>query len=792
MIETVSSTCTFWEKMTQSLRQQMCMAGPLMVNLVSINVLATVNLFFVAQYGTDQLAAAALGNNISIMFSKLVLLGLCGALDTQASQAVGAGRLTRLPTLYQRTTLFLLVHCIPITAIMLGMPVLLSYINQDSASALPGMVSKYMLFIVPGVFLEAISRPLSRILVAKRVAAPLMIIALTEVPINVFVNYLLVVHFNLQYLGAALSLTVASAVDLVLMLVYVSIWEQSPQLIAFPRLRALKRWRTTARLSYPSCFMKCAESWAFTVMTLAASLLPNPEVAVAAVGLSYNVYGILFITFVAFSMASCAQVGNQLGAGDPVGAQASAAAAVTVAPIAWLVAAVPLLYPPCQDLLIRAFSDPNEGVDPRLHTCLAHMFQIVSLLILFDGVQTIMSGVVQALGCQHRGALVNAVAFYIFGVPAGLYLAFGAGLGAEGLYLGMVAGPAIQSVSYGVMLIRTDWDKYSKLACVSEGSADCLLDLSALLSALSQAGLRQADDLLQVLQESAAAICSEPPTPVKGLGIAHVNSRALTTQQSLGQPLLNNNPFSEYAAELAVTLDAPSRCAPCRFTETEIQTAVDAANKISPENASVGEVAIVALAELCSIQGSGGVVAGHVLLNSIEQAVSLPSSSPLFQRSGSYAMQLSELLEDVIMQCGHQEQSVQEIAAGDEEEGRSRLPFPHHLADANAAVKDWSSGFYTAASGAMGARPSMMTYSSLGFGADQDTGRKDSIDGLFEPRVYNEKKGTKPRSKLARIISSLNLEEGRGEPVCDLEEQQDALREGLLHDEEKRGGQEDG
>jgi Na+-driven multidrug efflux pump len=42
------------------------------------------------------------------------------------------------------------------------------------------------------------SRPLSRILVAKRVAAPLMIIALTEVPINVVVNYLLIVHFDLQ------------------------------------------------------------------------------------------------------------------------------------------------------------------------------------------------------------------------------------------------------------------------------------------------------------------------------------------------------------------------------------------------------------------------------------------------------------------------------------------------------------------------------------------------------------------------------------------------------------------
>jgi len=48
--------------------------------------LATINLYFVAQSGTEQLAAASLGTSIAIMFSKLVLLGLCGALDTQASQ----------------------------------------------------------------------------------------------------------------------------------------------------------------------------------------------------------------------------------------------------------------------------------------------------------------------------------------------------------------------------------------------------------------------------------------------------------------------------------------------------------------------------------------------------------------------------------------------------------------------------------------------------------------------------------------------------------------------------------
>ena len=61
------------------------------VLLMHAAVLATVNLYFVAQSGTKQLAAASLGTSIAIMFGKLVLLGLCGALDTQASQVLILG-----------------------------------------------------------------------------------------------------------------------------------------------------------------------------------------------------------------------------------------------------------------------------------------------------------------------------------------------------------------------------------------------------------------------------------------------------------------------------------------------------------------------------------------------------------------------------------------------------------------------------------------------------------------------------------------------------------------------------
>jgi hypothetical protein len=171
-------------------------------------------------------------------------------------------------------------------------------------------------------------------------------------------------------------------------------------------------------------------------MTLAASLLPNPDVAVAAVGLAYNVYVGLFFhdlqivfplrcgahygssagnfihhicclfngslcpgdvcpsdvcpgdvcpghvwlgsTF-HISHTFCAphlQVGSRLGAGDGTGAKASALSAISVAPFAWVAAAVPLLNTDCQLWLIQAFSDPGRGPDAQLQATLINMFQV--------------------------------------------------------------------------------------------------------------------------------------------------------------------------------------------------------------------------------------------------------------------------------------------------------------------------------------------------------------------------------------------------------------------------------
>lgn len=90
------------------------------------------------------------------MFGKLLVQSLCGALDTRASQAYGSGAYDAIGVIFQRTVLFMLAHCIPITLIQLGVPELLKLAGEDPE--LCALASAYARRLLPSLFLEAFSR----------------------------------------------------------------------------------------------------------------------------------------------------------------------------------------------------------------------------------------------------------------------------------------------------------------------------------------------------------------------------------------------------------------------------------------------------------------------------------------------------------------------------------------------------------------------------------------------------------------------------------------------------------
>ncbi len=69
------------------MRKQAWLSAPLAADLVMTHSLTLVSLAWAAQLGTLPLAVAALGAASFTMLGRLVVSGICGALDTQAAQA---------------------------------------------------------------------------------------------------------------------------------------------------------------------------------------------------------------------------------------------------------------------------------------------------------------------------------------------------------------------------------------------------------------------------------------------------------------------------------------------------------------------------------------------------------------------------------------------------------------------------------------------------------------------------------------------------------------------------------
>ena len=87
------------------------------------------------------------------------------------------------------------------------------------------------------------------------------------------------------------------------------------------------------------------------------------------------------------------------------------------------------------ELLSRAYtSDPGVLALAVLLMPIAGVFQV------FDGLQVVAIGLLRGLGDTRVPMLVNIVGFWCIGMPASLWLGFGVGYGAVGLWWGLVAG----------------------------------------------------------------------------------------------------------------------------------------------------------------------------------------------------------------------------------------------------------------------------------------------------------------------------------------------------------------
>jgi MATE family multidrug resistance protein len=173
------------------------------------------------------------------------------------------------------------------------------------------------------------------------------------------------------------------------------------------------------------------EVGAFSTVALFMGWLGVDQVAAHQVAI--NLASLTFMVPLGVSGAAAVIVGHAVGRGDAAGVRRSTWAALVVGAGFMALTAVLLIAAP--GALARLYtSDSGVVALAVLLLPIAGVFQV------FDGLQVVAIGLLRGLGDTQVPVIVNVIGFWCIGIPVSLWLGFGLGYGAVGLWWGLVAG----------------------------------------------------------------------------------------------------------------------------------------------------------------------------------------------------------------------------------------------------------------------------------------------------------------------------------------------------------------
>jgi MATE family multidrug resistance protein len=150
-------------------------------------------------------------------------------------------------------------------------------------------------------------------------------------------------------------------------------------------------------------------------------------------------------------------VSNELGAGNPDGARLVVVVSLSIIICTAVLVSVTLLS--LRHFIGIAFSNEEEVVN-----YVTRMVPLLSISVLVDNLQGVLSGISRGCGWQHLGAYVNLGAFYLVGIPVALVLGFAFHQGGAGFWIGMIAGGVIQVTLLSIITAMTNWGKMAEKA----------------------------------------------------------------------------------------------------------------------------------------------------------------------------------------------------------------------------------------------------------------------------------------------------------------------------------------
>ena len=149
--------------------------------------------------------------------------------------------------------------------------------------------------------------------------------------------------------------------------------------------------------------------------------------------MALNVAALFFMIPLGLAMAITVRVGNAVGRGDASGVRYAGFCGIGLTLVTQLVSAGLMLGFP---RAIASFYTHDQTVIALA----AQLLLLAGLFQFSDGIQVASNGALRGLKDTRVPMAITLFAYWMVGMPVGWWLAFHMGLGARGIWMGLIAG----------------------------------------------------------------------------------------------------------------------------------------------------------------------------------------------------------------------------------------------------------------------------------------------------------------------------------------------------------------
>lgn len=271
-----------------------------------------------------------------------------------------------------------------------------------------------------------------------------MALSLASMPLNIFLNWLLIYGNwgfpRLELAGAGWATLITRLLSfLILLLVVLRHRTFRPLTIGQKHTWQLRKrtWRELLGIGVPSALQIGMEAGAFAVSGIIIGTLGAVSQAAHQIALSCASF--TFMVSMGLAQAGSIRVSNAFGTGSWQKIAAIGRTTLITASIYGVFCAIAFVF--LRNVLPEGFT---ENIDVR--SLAATLLLFAALFQISDATQAIGAGLLRGIKDVRKPTVLIGIAYWVIGIPVGYFLAFNTGMGAAGMWTGLILGLTFASL----------------------------------------------------------------------------------------------------------------------------------------------------------------------------------------------------------------------------------------------------------------------------------------------------------------------------------------------------------